>query len=133
LDIGTLVKEIGVQAAIALILVLLLAQAIRMILRRNERDAETVRQTLVREQGRVDELDEEITEHGRERWTLIAERIKAEEALKACQEKLEDRGIGSMTLADEKVLRQMIVELQTSVMMKNREIAALQHRNSSDE
>jgi septal ring factor EnvC (AmiA/AmiB activator) len=122
-------------AAVNVILALIgviAAYAVYLIIRRGNKDAEIVGRTLAKEQDRLDReqqrndaLEEDITEQSRERWRLIAERAQVEEQLRKCQEKLQERGIGSMTLFEENALRDMIVAQQTTIHEKNERIKHL--------
>jgi regulatory protein YycI of two-component signal transduction system YycFG len=128
----TLVDTIGVEATIAIFVFLIVgifAAAVYLIAKRGVKDAEIISQTVAHQQRQIDELDEDVTENTAERWRLIGERIQAEENLKRCQEKLEERGASSMTLAEEKALRDMIIRQQEEIRALNGQLALLKNNN----
>lgn len=128
-----LVDTIGVRATIAVFLfamLLMLVAAVYQIATRSAKeaerrvreaeralkDADIISRTVEYQQHQLQELDEDITEHTAERWKLIGERIQVEENLKRCQEKLQEHGASSMTMADEKALRDMIVSQREEIL-----------------
>lgn len=132
------IREIGVDNAIRLLWVIVVAVialsvllALRIVYlyaKRGNPAQDTLTRAFERQQKQLEELAEDATEGTQERWKLIAERFQAEERLRHCQEKLAQRGITSMTLADEQALRNMVVRQQTEIREKDKRIAELEKR-----
>jgi hypothetical protein len=130
MDIVALAKEVGGQATISILLIVASWQAIRMILRRGEKDAEVLRRTLEREQVRVDreqarvdrererldehldEWQDDITENTKEKLILFAQLEQCRLDLANSKEMLARSGIGGLSASEEKALREMIVRLK---------------------
>lgn len=128
----SLVNAIGVEATIALVVVVIVgmfAAAVYYVAKRGVKDAERhlkdadiIARTVAHQQEQVDELQEDITEHTAERWRLMGRLVEKEEQLKNCQDMLARTGIGGLPATEEKSLREMIVRQQQEITRLREEL-----------
>lgn len=109
------------------------AYGIYLIIKRGNKDSEIIGRTLEREQHRADELEDDVTEQSKERWRLIAEKALLEGQLKECQERLAAKQASGLTVAEENVLREMIISLRDEVRIKDNHIARLKEEQKRNE
>jgi len=110
----------------AIIIAAIGANGIWQVLKRRDKDAEIIRQSLEREQvradeerERLDELQEDITEQTKERWLLMERLARAEAESENCREMLSRSGLGGLNAAEEKTLRDMVTTLKAENVRKD--------------
>lgn len=116
------IREFGVDNAIRLVAVgiaLIGARGIYLVLKRSDKDAEIIRQSLIREQALVDAerehadaLEDDITGQLTERQALLERLAKAEAERDSCHELLSRSGLGRLNASEESTLRGMITRLK---------------------
>lgn len=122
-----LVDSIGpgwTTAIIGLLLAAGMLYIILLLIRRSDKDTEAARKAL---SARAEDLEEDITENRAEQWRLMAQIEQLKLELNRCQEMLERSGIGGLSPAEEKILRDMLVSKQNELVLKQNEIDRLKN------